>query len=82
MMDLGNKEKVMETKSKETLGFIIGAVLIGITAILCVTYYNIKKDEALKSSVESAIVKGIDPMSVRCAYGSTDSICMVWAARK
>jgi hypothetical protein len=72
----------METKNKEAMGFIIGAVLIAITGILCATYYHIKKDEALKSSVESAIVKGIDPMSVRCAYGSTDSICMIYASRK
>ena len=71
----------MET-NKDTMSFIIGGVLVAITGILCATYYHVKKDEALKSSVESAIVKGIDPMSVRCAYGSTDTVCMVWAARK
>lgn len=71
----------MET-SKEAIAFIIGIVLIVITAIICMTFYNYNQTLAVKSSVESAIVKGIDPMSVRCAYGSTDSVCMVYAARK
>ena len=65
---------------KNVIAVIIGAVFVIITAISCVTYYNIKKDESLKSSIESAIVKGIDPMAVRCAYGQSDSICIVYAA--
>jgi Cu/Ag efflux pump CusA len=71
----------MET-SKEAIAVVVGIVLIVITAIICLTFYNYNQTIAVKSSVESAIVKGIDPMSVRCAYGSTDSVCMVYAARK
>ena len=78
MMVLGKlKEKSMKY---ETIAFIIAMMLGFISVVLSVTYYHIKKDEAIKSSVESAIVKGIDPMSVRCAYGSTDSVCLVYAA--
>jgi len=65
---------------KNILSVIIGIVLVLITAIGCATYYNIKKDESLRSSIESAIVKGIDPMAVRCAYGHSDPVCMVYAA--
>jgi hypothetical protein len=57
-------------------------VLISATLIGSITYYNIKRDEALKSSIESAIVKGIDPMAVRCSYGASDSVCLVYAATK
>lgn len=57
-------------------------VLIAATLIASITYYNIKRDEALKSSIESAIVKGIDPMAVRCAYGASDSVCLVYSATK
>lgn len=78
MMVLG-KEKDME-RSNEALAFIIGAVLVVITAIVCVTYYNLKKDEAMKSNIESAIVKGIDPLAVRCAYESGSSTRIVYAA--
>ena len=72
----------MSTVNRDVTTFVVGVTLVVITAIGCITYYNIKKDEAIKSSVESAIVKGIDPMAVRCAFGSTDSICLVYAARK
>lgn len=66
----------------EVVSISVAAVLITIALITSITYYNIKRDEALKSSIESAIVKGIDPMAVRCAYGSSDSICLVYAANK
>lgn len=66
--------------NNERFAFIIGAVLVLITAIVCVTYYNLKKDEAMKSNIESAIVKGIDPLAVRCAYDSQSSTCVVYAA--
>lgn len=73
--------KIMET-SKDFGVVIIGLAFVVITGLVCVTYYNIKRDEAIKSSVESAIVKGIDPMSVRCAYGANDTVCLTYAARK
>jgi hypothetical protein len=66
----------------ENITFATIVVLISATLIASVTYYNIKRDEALKSSIESAIVKGIDPMAVRCAYGASDSVCLVYAATK
>ena len=66
----------------EVVSISVAAVLITTALITSITYYNIKRDEALKSSIESAIVKGIDPMAVRCAYGSSDSICLVYAANK
>ena len=62
--------------------FGFAVVVIASTLIASITYYNIKRDEALKSSIESAIVKGIDPMAVRCAYGVSDSVCLVYAATK
>lgn len=64
----------------EIVSAVVGVVIVIVTLISSFTYYSIKKDEAIKSSVESAIVKGIDPMAVRCAYGATDSVCLVYAA--
>jgi len=66
----------------ENITFATIVVLISATLIASITYYNIKRDDALKSSIESAIVKGIDPMAVRCAYGASDSVCLVYAATK
>jgi hypothetical protein len=66
----------------EIISFAAAIIVIASTLIASITYYNIKRDEALKSSIESAIVKGIDPMAVRCAYGASDSVCLVYAATK
>jgi hypothetical protein len=70
----------MSIQNKESVSLIVGITLVVITAIVCITYYNIKKDEAVKSNIESAIVKGIDPLAVRCAYDSNNSTCVVYAA--
>lgn len=80
-MELGNKEKTMENKTnKESMAFIIGLVLVVITGIACVTFYNYQELQAMKSNVESAIVKGIDPVAVKCAYKNGDTICALYAA--
>lgn len=60
--------------------FII-AVLIAFLAVVGSLAYN--KNAELKSverNIESAIVKGIDPLAVRCAYGDSTWICMQYAS--
>lgn len=61
--------------------FII-SVLIGVmTLIGSVTFYQYNELNAMKSNIESAIVKGIDPIAVRCAYASErDVVCVAYAA--
>jgi hypothetical protein len=80
MMVLGKILKIKELIMSETMSFVIGTVLIAITGMCCATYYNLHKTDAMKSNIESAIVKGIDPVSVRCAYESSDSVCVAYAA--
>ena len=65
--------------NKENLAFIIGAVLVLITGIACTTYYQHYKIESMKSNIDSAIVKGIDPLAVRCAYEQGDNVCVAYA---
>jgi len=77
MMVLG---KIKELIMSESMSFVVGTVLIAITGMCCATYYNLHKTNAMKSNIESAIVKGIDPVSVRCAYESSDSVCIAYAA--
>lgn len=61
--------------------FVI-SVLTGICALIgSVTYYKTNELEAMKSNIESAIVKGIDPVAVRCAYSEPrDIVCITYAA--
>ena len=65
--------------NKQGLAFIIGLVLVTTTAISCTTYYYHYKTQAMQSNIESAIVKGIDPLAVRCAYEHGDNVCIAYA---
>ena len=68
-------------ENKEGMAIIIGGVLVAITAATCITFYNYQELQAMKSNIESAIVKGIDPVAVRCAYASErDVVCVAYAA--
>jgi len=65
---------------KNDIVFII-SVLLGILAMIGAFAFN--KHSELKSmerNIESAIVKGIDPLAVRCAYGDSSWICMQYAS--
>ena len=61
--------------------FII-AVLIGFMSLAgSITFYKYNELQALKSNIESAIVKGIDPVAVRCAYSDQrDVVCVAYGA--
>ena len=75
MMELTKlKEFIMEAKI-----FIISVLIGVVTLILSVTYYNYHQLEAMKSNIESAIVKGIDPIAVKCAYSHSDNMCVAYA---
>jgi hypothetical protein len=68
---------------KEMLIFWVALSLMIMTLISCITYYNYNQTQAIKSNIETAISKGIDPLSVRCAYSnSQDTVCVAYAARK
>lgn len=79
MMVVGKfREFIMEVR-REAMAFIIGVTLVLMTALCCATFYQYNQTLAIKSNIESAIVKGIDPLSVRCAYGDNSHTCVAYA---
>jgi hypothetical protein len=65
----------------EVITGIISVGLVLITAIGSIGYYNIQDRTLMASNLESAIAKGVDPLSVRCSYVSgTDTVCVAYAA--
>ena len=63
--------------------FIICATLVLISGITSIAYYNVQKDRLMSQNIENGIVKGIDPVAVRCAYAqSSDNVCVAYAASK
>jgi len=61
--------------------FIVCITLAVISLIGAVTFYNYEQLKSVQSNVESAIVKGIDPVAVRCAYSDQrDIVCVAYGA--
>lgn len=73
------KGKSMAMEKQETFVVIVGTALVAITLICCATFFYYNQTMAIKSNIESAIVKGIDPLSVRCAYGDNSHTCVAYA---
>jgi len=72
-----------ETKSTDVnvITAIISVSLVLITAIGSIGYYNIQDRTLMASNIESAIAKGVDPLSVRCSYvNGGDTVCVAYAA--
>lgn len=77
MMDLG---KLKEFIMSDTV-FTISVLIAVVTLIVSVTFYQYSELKSVEKNVESAIVKGIDPVAVRCAYANAqDVVCAAYAA--
>ncbi len=62
-------------------GFYISCLLSLVTVVLSVTFFHYSEMKSIEKNVESAIVKGIDPIAVRCAYAlPSDNVCVAYAA--
>ena len=77
MTDLGKlKEFIMNDKV-----FTVCLTLAVITLIGSVTFYKYSELKSIERNVESAIVKGIDPIAVRCAYANErDVVCVAYGS--
>jgi hypothetical protein len=60
---------------------IISITILVIAGVASITFYNYNELKSVERNIESAIVKGIDPVAVRCAYSrSTDTICIAYGS--
>jgi hypothetical protein len=77
MMDLGKLKEIVMNDNVFTVSVLIALVsLFG-----SITFYKYNELKSVERNVESAIVKGIDPVAVRCAYaGERDVVCVAYAA--
>ena len=67
----------------ETTTFIISFSIVILAAIISISLYNINDRNLMAENINSAIEKGIDPLSVRCSYAdSNDIVCVAHAASK
>jgi hypothetical protein len=66
---------------KTELGFIIAVTLVVITLICSMAHNQYTELKSMERNIESAIVKGIDPVAVKCAYSPQSTMCTVYAAK-
>lgn len=65
----------------ENIVFTVSLLISIVTLIVSVTFYHYSVLTSIEKNVESAIVKGIDPIAVRCAYANErDNVCIAYAA--
>jgi hypothetical protein len=77
MMDLTKLKGLIMNDNVFTVSFLIAVV----TLIGSVTFYQYNELKSIERNVESAIVKGIDPIAVRCAYASErDVVCVAYGS--
>lgn len=73
----------MNNVNSTTYNIIIasGTILVSV-AIICFTFFMgyISEKELMSKNIESAIAKGIDPITVRCSYAApTDNVCLAYS---
>ena len=76
-MDLG---KLKDFVMKDNI--FTASVLIAIVVFIgSITFYSYSQLKSVERNVETAILKGIDPIAVRCAYADArDIVCVAYAA--
>lgn len=62
--------------------FIICVTLVILAITGSTTYYNIQEATMMSRNIENAIVKGVDPIAVRCAYSPASQTCAIYASKK
>jgi len=82
------KTKLIETKesynmTKEFTTLMVCITLVECSCIAGVTIYNINDRNNMAKNIESAIQKGIDPISVKCAYETNaNAVCIAYSMGK
>ena len=66
---------------KTEISFVIAVALAVIALILSMAYNNYTELKSMERNIESAIVKGIDPVAVKCAYSPQSTMCTVYAVK-
>lgn len=69
--------------NKELNTIVICMTLILCSIVVAFTLYNLNDRNNMAKNIETAIQKGIDPISVKCAYEtSSNAVCITYSMGK
>jgi uncharacterized membrane protein len=71
----------MEKKMQNDKVFIVSVLIAIITLIGTMGFNSYAELKSMERNIESAIVKGIDPVAVKCAYRSDSTMCAIYATK-
>jgi len=79
--------KLTETKesnmNKDLITICVSVIIVVCTTIIGAIIYSMNDRNNMAKNIEAAIVKGVDPLSVKCAYEtSTNPTCITYAMKK
>ena len=75
------EQKESFNMNKELITLCISVIIVLCTAIIGVIVYNVNDRNNMAKNIEAAIAKGVDPLSVKCAYETNSNpICITYAA--
>ncbi len=78
--------KLTETKELSKMNKDLITIFVSMTIVLCTLivsmgFYSINDRNNMAKNIEAAIAKGVDPVSVKCAYETNlNAICITYAA--
>jgi hypothetical protein len=68
---------------REILTVIVCITVAVCSSIAAFTIYNLNDRNNMAKNIDSAIQKGIDPISVKCAYETnTNAVCIAYSMGK
>jgi hypothetical protein len=66
---------------KDFKTLVIAIATVAVSVVIGATYYNVNDRILMSKNIDSAIAKGMDPISVRCSFvTNTDTVCVAYAA--
>ena len=67
--------------NKDWLVGVIGFTIIVCTTVVSAFNHSVNTQNNMAKNIEAAIAKGVDPVSVKCAYDTNSSTtCITYAA--
>lgn len=70
-------------KAYELITFIVCVMIVIVSIVVSIGYYNINDRALMSKNISEAVAKGMDPLSVRCSYSTSyDNVCVAYAASK
>jgi hypothetical protein len=71
----------MSEALKDFKTLVIAIATVVVSVVIGATYYNVNDRILMSKNIDSAIAKGLDPITVRCSFvTNTDTICVAYAA--